>query len=122
MFYNKDLDIFYGIFKKLTNKDVKEIKQIEYDKYIDPILRPIILELYKILEEYFTKTDMKPSSIDDDYHKFLDITQNRAESLNNLKEMAKDILYENNFISRFEYENLHNKFNKMEKKSFNKIH
>ncbi len=114
MFYNKDLGNFYGIFKQLSNEEnKKEVKQIEYEKYIDPILRPIVLELYRILEDYFVKSDNTPSTSDEDYHKFLDITQNRMEGLNQLKNMAKDILYENNIISKDEYMGLHINFNKL---------
>ncbi len=117
MFYNKELGNFYGIFKHLSDKNKKEVRQIEYDKHIDPIFRPIVLELYRILEDSFDEVNKSPSASDDSYHKFLDITQNRMESLNQLKNMAKDILYENNIISKEEHDKLSNDYNTFCQKS-----
>ncbi len=112
MFYNRDLDTFFGIFDKFSLEDNKnkEVKKIDFEKYVEPIIKPIIIELFKSISEYFKQNDLYQSILDDGYKKFIDITQGKSEILNSLENIAKCILYDDDIITEKEfsekYENL----------------
>jgi hypothetical protein len=111
MFYNKDLDTFFGIFKILIegNDEIcyKEIREIEYEKYIDPIFNPIIQKLFDFIKDSHKKV---PSTGTRNHMKYIDITNNRKKVLESLNELSKDILYDSNMITKEQFEKIKEEF------------
>ncbi len=110
LFYNKELDKFFGIFQ---NPETKEVRQIDYEKYIDCLFRPLLIELFKNIEQYCkeTKENTDPNDIIG-YTKYIDITSGRSVTLKSLENMSKDILYDGYILSKDDYNQIIVKYNK----------
>lgn len=119
MFYSRDLKTFFGIFKILIEGNdeecYKEIREITYEQYIDPILRPIIQKLFDCIKDSHRK---EPISGDKNHMKYIDITNNRNKVLESLSEISKDILYDGNMITEEEYKKIKEEFKKFKELNY----
>lgn len=103
LFYNKELDKFYGIFQ---NPETKEIRQIDYEKYIDSVFRPMLIELFKNMKQYCEEHKKNINPNDKGYDKYIDITSGRLSTLDTLENVSKDALYDGYMISKEEYDQI----------------
>ncbi len=103
LFYNKELDRFYGIFKNLDNR---EVRQIDYEKYIDVLFKPILIQLCDNMKEYCDKSKENTNMNCRGYSKYIDITEGRKYTLDSLENISKDILDEGTTLSIDEYKNI----------------
>lgn len=111
MFYSRDLNAFFGIFKILIEGNekecYKEIREISYENHIDPIFRPIIQTLLEYMKDAHRK---EPGIEDKNYMKYIDMNNNKKKVLESLQELAKDILYDSNMITKKEYIEIRKEF------------